>query len=244
MTYHNHPLSRPPGPVARPGRPRGFTVIELMVVIGVILVLIGIAVIGLNALTAGANSDATKTTLESLRAMVTEWEVTSKKPIGTLETGIGAFTGTPPTYAAPGDVSSDGSARAAFFINPGNHPTQVVMGRLLAVPANKTALAQLPSKSLLAPGNGVTPNPPVPADGWGNPVIFVPSGGLTGVVLSAGSATGTPAAVTVRANDLRPFWASAGPDGIFSFRDVNANGSFDAGTDTPGGDDNVYSFQN
>jgi len=84
---------------------------------------------------------------------------------------------------------------------------------------------------------------PILLDGWGNPIIFVPASGMI-VTLKGGtlpsSTTGPPqylvrtSGITpynpasiplVGAND-RPFWASAGSDGIF---------------DT--GDDNVYSFK-
>jgi hypothetical protein len=60
--------------------------------------------------------------------------------------------------------------------------------------------------------------PWLPLDDWGNPIIFVPSGGLRMT-----TATGRPFVVTSPRGG--PFWASAGPDGDLS---------------TP--DDNVYSF--
>src|SRR5687768_18578239 len=112
-----------------------------MVVIGVILILIGIAVVGLNALNAGARSDSTKTTLETLRAMKIEYETTAKRTAAALETGIPQFTGSPPTYAIDAtnrDVSEDGGGRTLFNTSTADDPTQEVMRRLLSIPANKT----------------------------------------------------------------------------------------------------------
>jgi hypothetical protein len=54
----------------------------------------------------------------------------------------------------------------------------------------------------------------IPLDAWGNPIIFVPAGGLAGVHVDP-----------VRSPDGRPFFASAGADGDFAT-----------------GDDNLYSF--
>jgi hypothetical protein len=83
---------------------------------------------------------------------------------------------------------------------------------------------------------------PVLLDGWGNPIIFVPSG-ILGVPLNTAnlnaqgkvipgsgameSGTGGSAMpIQAKSPDGRPFWASAGPDGDFSL-----------------GDDNMYSFE-
>ena len=59
----------------------------------------------------------------------------------------------------------------------------------------------------------------------------------------AGSVVDPPTAPWVL-QPSKPFFASAGPDGIFGFIDNNANGVYDPGTDTSGGDDNIYSFEN
>ena len=92
----------------------------------------------------------------------------------------------------------------------------------LAILALVTDNQQAISTSALVPGystkvNGV-PFPAI-ADAWGNPIIYVPPGGLTGVNVG-----GHP--VTIISPDHRGFWASAGPDGNFA-----------------NGDDNIYSFE-
>jgi type II secretory pathway pseudopilin PulG len=91
-------------------------------------------------------------------------------------------------------------------------------------------------------GSGTVPSDdtvPIPLDGWGNPIIFVPGGALgTGAVLGgsmgttsqitpgSGALEAASTSITVRSPDGRPFFASAGPDGDFSQ-----------------GDDNLYSFE-
>lgn len=108
------------------------------------------------------------------------------------------------------------------------------------IPDVKSQLAQLPGNALLqANTGGGTGGPwldasnrplPVILDGWKNPIIYVPTGGLANVYVggpqnTTGATTGiwgTPKTVT--SVDGRPFWASAGADGNFST-----------------GDDNVYS---
>ena len=84
-------------------------------------------------------------------------------------------------------------------------------------------VSQLPAKMVVS---GFY-NPPALADAWGNPILFVPAGGLK--VYTHGSKTSNPAGVVatiVNPVPNRPFWASAGPDGDFAT-----------------GDDNIYSFE-
>ena len=132
------------------------------------------------------------------------------------------------------------------------------MRLLLAAPKNKTMLGQFPPEQLMEKPPGTfapkitlidntkdrTPNPPMPLDTWGNPIIFVPAAGLCGGAgadnsmwvggprndASAKKVVAAPTASElgpIRSADGRPFWASAGPDGDFRT-----------------GDDNVYSFEN
>ena len=98
-------------------------------------------------------------------------------------------------------------------------------------------LAQITAEALLKTSGGTTFTDssgnatPVLLDGWGNPIIYVPSGGMTGVWMggpkpepgSGGiSYLSTDAVVKkVMSVDGRPFWASAGPDGDFSQGDDN-----------------------
>jgi prepilin-type N-terminal cleavage/methylation domain-containing protein len=144
--------------------------------------------------------------------------------------------------------------------------TQLVMGMLSQVPKNKTVLSQFPSSQFmeavpavpsplsrteLTVGAGRAAAPPVVLDGWGNPIIFCPAGGLSGqgastaanpdsmwiggkpgdpsakaIVWKAGGALAANEIPPIQSPDHRPFWASAGPDGNFCTAD-----------------DNIYSFE-
>ena len=138
--------------------------------------------------------------------------------------------------------------------------TGQVMVFLMRLPAVSQAISKLPSTKLLTipsmdgfaqlsfvtSANGNVSGP-VMLDGWGNPIIFVPAGGL--VTKVSGTPNGAPVLVRssgtivltggltakspppLKDND-HPFWASAGPDGDFY-----------GGANTNGGDDNIYSFQ-
>lgn len=121
--------------------------------------------------------------------------------------------------------------------------TRQVMYLLMRVPANRVTVQSVQSKRILeaAPGQGPIPldQGPILLDGWGNPIIFVPRGGIhiyvpdssnpssstLYLVRSTGVFRGTATDPPLTGNE-RPFWASAGEDGDFTL-----------------GDDNLYSFQ-
>jgi prepilin-type N-terminal cleavage/methylation domain-containing protein len=270
-------------------RRRGFTLIEILVVIGIILVLVGIVSVGIGYVTKAGKNNSVKVTLNNLRGMITELEASaglaSRQPTDWAYSGNGNKTVMPtganvwkdndpstpatndPAFVPAGSVireqsENDGQRyglNADAVVN-----TQLIMQVLIAVPKNRTMLSQLPQGSVMEklPGSFTpkiivannasdrTPNPPIPLDPWGNPIIFVSGAGLCGAsntasdpkamflggtdpnsadvkfVCNVTAATGNQVP-PVRSPDGRPFWASAGPDGDFRT-----------------GDDNVYSFEN
>jgi prepilin-type N-terminal cleavage/methylation domain-containing protein len=242
-----HVKRKSPNPIGLPHAQRreGFTLLEMIVTIGIILVLLAIAVVGYRSLDASASKKDTAIALTNLQAMVGELESTAG--LTRIEGPGGVYAikdritrpgnGTVPN---PGDVAS-GTGETARY-GPAVRRTQDVIARLSQVPKNKTAIGQIPGKRLLgrpaspyaADPNKVAldttgknlPTPPVPVDGWRNPILFVPSGGIEGVNVGA-KPDGTYDAPnqTITAPSNRPFWASAGPDGDFTK-----------------GDDNIYSF--
>ena len=114
--------------------------------------------------------------------------------------------------AAPGVVKEGEPDRAGPVVRQ----TRELMARVRGVTVNDAAIKALPSSNVW---QGSTPaEGPVVLDGWYNPIIFVPAGGLTGV-------TRASAVTTVTSPDGKAFFASAGPDGKFA-----------------AGDDNLYSF--
>ncbi|MDB5357230.1 MAG: hypothetical protein JWN24_3683 [Phycisphaerales bacterium] len=213
-------------------RRKGFTLLELLAVIGIILVLISIAILAYKHVDQAVTAKATKATLSNCQAMLAEYEINN--PLNTdLRFSIAVRT---PTDVNPGGIDR---------LNGRNQydTTEDVMALLNSIPKNNQMIAQLPARSLLA---GATPsknppnsNGPILLDGWKNPIIYVSAAGLV-VNLPDPTNPKTPAAYTVRTSGIypnknplppitaldRPFFASAGPDGNFQ-----------------NGDDNIYSFQ-
>lgn len=121
--------------------------------------------------------------------------------------------------------------------------TRDVMYLLMKLPPNRTTMQSVQPKRILEMSGGGAPPPidqgPILLDGWANPIVFVPRGGIH---VNIKDATGTNQVWLVRSTGTtkittpgqdppmtgneRPFWASAGQDG-----------------DLTQGEDNVYSFQ-
>lgn len=230
---------------------KGFTLIELLVVIGIILVLVGMAVVGYNQLDRTAAGKSTRLTLKNLQGLEAELDAEAgpgfiEGPTGAAGPAIYPIGGTllQPGDVNPGSILPLGTTPTRFLapIIGGSPSTQAVIGQLMRSVKNKQGILGLPSKQLMKDGNNNPFHPPVILDGWSDPIIFVPSGGLTGVQLTQVNGTGG-ATYTIRSSGVyseplsaqnhvlgpkdRPFWASAGQDGDFSK-----------------GDDNVYSFEN
>ena len=149
---------------ARRGRGRaGFTIIEIMTVVAIILILMGIAAIAYKTLESPVSGRATAVALQNLSAQLGEYEATAGlrnqppnmwkkgnlvtyKPaapqynIWQDEEAIGAATG-----PQSGDVSAGGAARYSWDAI-GN--TQRVFQILQRVPANKDAIQRLPTKQV------------------------------------------------------------------------------------------------
>jgi len=184
--------------------------IEIMVAIGIILVLMAIGVLGFRYLEKASANKATHVGLANCEAMTAEYEAAGMA-ITTLQPN-------PPNSAIGfGDVAPGSSARSTAIVN-----TQAVMKLLLRVKQNETFYAGLPAKSFVDV-NGTRQQ--VLADGWGNPIVFVPKNGILTSLGRKPDGSYTQINITITNPSGRPFWASAGPDGTFD-----------------GGDDNIYSF--
>jgi type II secretory pathway pseudopilin PulG len=146
-------------------------------------------------------------------------------------------TGASQPLIAPGEVIHGKPDRDGLpgSVNPvGVLNTVRALAMLQGNPTNKRVVQTLPPEKLMriSANNAATPYDdsqiPILLDGWTNPIIFVPSGGLghdsgstAGKVLVGGVYK------IITSPDGKPFWASAGEDGDFQT-----------------GDDNVYSFEN
>jgi prepilin-type N-terminal cleavage/methylation domain-containing protein len=278
---------------------RGFTIIELLVVMAILLILISLVVVGARVLSNSGRTNQTRTLLQSMAGVTKEFQLkagpTSPVFSPAAPANVAAASYLYP-MVAPGDVTADGGAGNRTGSNA-ILATASVMLQAQAIPDVQTAMNSIPVNQLTSqiPPNGRlwvwVPNAPyramldfvldnapptnplttpptesvyqciasplsnptarpaldstdwqqmavsrgstptrIPLDAWGNPMIFVPASGLSGVVLADGQFH------TITSPDGQPFWASAGPDGNFSY-------SVSGSTVIPHGDDNVYSFQ-
>jgi type II secretory pathway pseudopilin PulG len=201
----------------------------MTVVIGIIMVLLTMSVIGYRYIEASAARHRTRAALHDLEGMTAELDRTGGMVRVLSPTTLSLYQ-TNSQVTAPGDVTAAGGNQVTVSTS---YSTNVIQ-YLVLVPANQQALSQMPAKSLV-PGSYRLTSTNIQvsavADGWGNPIIFVPPGGLTGVNLgatanSSGTISYARTGVTITSPDHRWFWASAGPDGNFA-----------------NGDDNVYSFE-
>lgn len=241
-------------------RRSAFTLLEILVVIGIILVLVGMAVIGFNQLDRNANGKSTRVTLGNLQSLLTEFDAETGG-IDSLGTngptpfpypgGVYYPVPGPPAQSGPLGYVATGTAIGVTDVNPGTTDrtgtavknTWYVLAALMKLPKNRDMILKLPPKQFLLDSSG---NPYVPGgapagvqgavlvDGWKNPIIFVPS---TGIMVWV---TGQSAPFLIKSKDGRPFFASAGPDGDFSADNAS---TLPSGR-SPKADDNLYSFEN
>ena len=181
-------------------------------------------------------------------------EITGQQPQSTLRTQDLIVGGGP---GGIGDMGDKGGIANPRWASKSVQWTQAVMFILLKDPKNRALISQLPPKRILEtppPLNpGGNPNPPytvdaaVALDGWGNPIIYVPRGGLH-VWLNPTNSSSGPTEYVIRSSGMfpvtggtippvgpndRPFFASAGQDGYFTDPSNGADYAVD----------NLYSFQ-
>jgi prepilin-type N-terminal cleavage/methylation domain-containing protein len=199
-------------------RRRGLSLVEIMVAIAVLAILMTLGVLGYRSMESKSADKGTKTVLSNAHGMIAEFEANAGRQ--RLE-GTGGMFPTGATYPSPGILNPGGGGRGNAIEN-----CKRALRLLQQTPKNKEVIGQIPSK-LTVTGTADNNSPPALADGWGNPIVYVPSGGLTGVQIGRKPDGGYDKTITVTAPNKRPFWASAGVDGDLST-----------------GDDNVYSFEN
>ena len=241
------PTTAQPSACDRSSRPRlAMTLVEMLTAIGVIAILISMLVLGINFVSARAKTDKTRTMLQNLRSMMSEfeakggtasmidWPYLTKDPWQVIK----------PEVAPVGKVIEGSSLRHPAG-NPALGRTQAVIGALIAMPSNRKIVDNLPHDVfLMQSGGSQAYKPPLFLDGWGNPIMYAPrratpvpnptnppkdprpaddklKWGIEDLVING--ETG----FILQPADGKGLWISAGPDGDFST-----------------GDDNVYSFEN
>lgn len=204
---------------------RGFTIIEVLAAIAIMMIIGGMLLLGGKYMSESTKRTTTITVLQNLKSLINEREVL----IGTSANRRDINTEYGNAPATPLLVAESFSTRYPTATNAVGH-TENIMVHLLGVPSNQSALANFPAKQFMKDAAGVPypynptaspPTAPILLDGFKNPIIICPSTGLSGVNI------GTLTNQTITSKDGQPFCASAGPDGDFST-----------------GDDNTYSFEN
>lgn len=218
---------------------KAFTLVELMVAIGIIVVLIGLATVGLRYATSQSQANATKVALENLKSMMAELELATKfrtppavwyrytpsdglwhtctpatfaggvdfyRTIDVVTETLNRDSTNPARYTfAPGLVTEDGRVALTEREQTALLNTIIFMDRLRTLPVNKSAMDRLPPETLLqmtalagkAGDPALVPfSAQVVADGWRNPIIFVPGTpaytGATGTDPAKGLLLGRP----------------------------------------------------
>jgi hypothetical protein len=270
--------------------------VEIIVVIGVLMLLIGISVVAIGKLGKSNKIHHTNSSMETLNAMLQNYSSVDEgmtqilalygdlsfplqaanpahgalpiRPIGSANTALPSpadsnrqisvttgATGTnfPFPSVGAGTLSVTTGARTSAAWR-----TLLVMQKLYAVPANRALFDRVPPESrfyLIDSATGNRLQPFLVADGFGEPIYFVPPDGLLSVIIDADRTTAPAANLAFQSDgrrhqwagganpgwnpknaNARPFWVSAGPDHDYVGRIAGT-------TVEPRGDDNVYSFE-
>jgi hypothetical protein len=146
-------------------RRTGFTTIELLTAISILVILAGMAFIGFRVIGGGGKTRSTKAALDSGRSMMAEIDASGGlaniksiyqgsgqvAPLGAYPAAFPTGTTVPTPVPAPqGNVSEDAysSANTVRYTSDAVVLTQQVMKNLLSAPTNRTILGQLPGDRL------------------------------------------------------------------------------------------------
>jgi prepilin-type N-terminal cleavage/methylation domain-containing protein len=190
----------------------GFTLVEMLVVISIILLLLTIGILGYRSMERSGAEKQTRINLTNAESLLKQ--MTSLGNISRLEG--------PSDYSPAPLYPFDSNGNPQMIDPPSSQAAALALARnamavMVRHPDIKKAVAALPPQMMYTPPNG-TPNPndpPAMIDAWGNPLVFVPSGGLRNVQLEAGGTATVTSSGAVNNPQNRPFFVSAGPDGKY-----------------------------
>jgi prepilin-type N-terminal cleavage/methylation domain-containing protein len=222
-----------------PRRRNGFTVIEILVVVGIIAILASIAIVGIGKIIESQRQTQTRTVLSSVQSMLAEFDretALRRQPPHQWDFSNGAPSAPTDFWrdASPATVGMTG-LQSTGDLSPENDDvmvvsplpsrqhlpevknTQLAMYMFNQVSTVKKILSAMPDGSLTTIVDDPATNTPpydehavgVPKDAWGNLMIFVPASGLRGVYLADSN---TEYVVT----SAKTYLASALPDGTIA----------------------------
>lgn len=200
----------------------GFTLVELLVVIGIVVVLAAIGIAGLMAIQTSARSKSTQGLLGQLQSVVTEYKVIS-----------GGSASAVPTQS--GTVEEDFQILILDFKNTGKESSVSKLFKTI----NASNLPHGVDFDEL-----VMPTSPDPyehvVDAWGNPVAYFRADGVG--MGGTGSGSG-PTGNFLQPKHQTSYFASPGPDGLWGRWKI-PTGSPAGSKSEPDDDaaDNLYSF--
>ena len=237
---------------------QGFTVVELLVVIGVIILLAALVTYGMGKFIGSGNERETAVALKNMHSMLDALDKT---------TGLEGIPQDKTFVNSLGSVPTELNQVTERNNNMWVRNSRKIMFRLQAIPANKKAIENLPPTRLYRWDNpndsstmGGTSMAPVAVvmDAFENPIIFVPAAGLPDVTTKqSGPYTMPPNGVhkgtrvrhngkfytALKATKSQPSSAGDWVQGIASPNVQPFWASAGRDNDLTTGDDNQYSFE-
>ncbi|MDA1007733.1 MAG: type II secretion system protein [Planctomycetota bacterium] len=202
---------------------RAFTLLELVVVIGIILVLIGLVLAVSGSLLAGAEKRQLEQSFSVIDAAVQEWQQEMGREITFRRTlVVTGFTTDPTTLDQDGNPNTPLILLGYDVVEMANpdQQSQVFLLALTGLERPREILANLPEKTLRTIGTTTTQEL---IDPWGKPIRIVFPGRVVGT--GTGPDTGVrDQDSSVRSSqevalgsclDRRIRFVSSGPDGVF-----------------------------
>ena len=204
-------------------RRHGFTLVEMLVVISIILLLIGMSVAGFSQIAKHGKNTHTKIALETCKALLAEFEASAgKTEVATFRSNFSGFTVNAANWKNP-LTTFGGVYPATTRTMSWEQYTANVIAKIASLPNAKSILAKLPAdqyRSVKIRTSSGTEDVMLILDGYDRPILFCPSGGISNVKVSGDTSARTYSsdglahtAANPRPNpNPRPFWISVGPD--------------------------------